>query len=226
MAEADATTGASKSDPKTLSTETVQTLSKMIKELEDQLDRMLAINDALEKDVAQERKQRVDLERKLDGLETRLLETEQSASSIEDLQAEVAHLNSERSKLATTVEELGRQISDTTKENRQLAAMADRMRAERDDALEELSSVEAQFERAMEMVTDLRTRLEVLAEERDALKGRHKMLEQQLAHAEQERDSMLAEVDDSKKALEEIRRSLVDACVTSPNLLEPTKGSK
>jgi chromosome segregation ATPase len=200
--------------------DTVQTLSRMIKDLEDQLDRMLTVNEAGERDLEQERKRRAELERKIETLEERLLGMEQHAATIEDLQAEINHLHNERSRLASTIEEFGRQMSDTTQENRKLTVLAERLRAERDDVIDELQSVEEQFERAMKMLSDMRTRFAVLAEERDALKGRMKLLEERFQQADEERNALLDEVQESKKALEEIRRSLVDACITSPRYPE------
>jgi chromosome segregation ATPase len=207
-----ATDGGSE-DRRTVSSETVQTLSKMIKDLEDQLERMLAINDAIEKDLSREQQRRSELERAAEELERKIAEKEQDAANVEDLQTEVNHLTNERARLASTIEELGRQLSATEQENRKLARDVERARAEREDALEELDSVEAQFNRAMEMVTDLRTRLAVFGEERDALKGRLRLAEEKVEQLETERDSLLSEVDESKQALEEIRRSLVDACI-------------
>ncbi len=66
----------------------------------------------------------------------------------------------------------------------------------------------------MEMVSDVQTRLAVLSEERDALKGRLKVVGDSLHEIQEERDALLAEVDESRHALEEIRRSLADACVS------------
>lgn len=200
-------------DKRGISSETVQTLSRMIKDLEDQLERMLAINDAIEKDLSKEQQRRVELERTLADFEKKMLEKEQEAATLEDMQTEVSHLTTERSRLAATIEELGRQLSATEQENQKLARQVERQRVEREDALEELDSVEAQFNRAMEMVTDLRTRLTVFGEERDALKGRLRLAEERVGQLEAERDSLLTEVDESKQALEEIRRSLVDACI-------------
>ncbi len=198
---------------KGLSSETVLTLSKMIKDLEDQLDRMLAINQAMESDLVGERKQRGEIEREIDRLTEELRQAGQEAAGSEDLRAEIDHLTNERSRLASTIEELGRQLASTEEENRKLSRLEERLCAERDDSIEELQSVEAQFDRAMEMVADLRTRLVVLSEERDAFKGRMKMMEEKLRETEEERDALLAEVEESRVALEDIRRSLVDACV-------------
>jgi chromosome segregation ATPase len=196
-----------------VSSDTVQTLSRMIKDLENQLERMLSANESMEKDLVDEQKRRTGLERTIEDLEGRILEQENEGAQAADLQTEINHLGNERTRLAETIEALGRQLADTEQENRKLVGQTERLRAERGDALEELESVETQFNQAMEMVADLRTRLAVFGEERDALKGRLKVVEEQANQLEGERDALLAEVDESKQALEEIRRSLVDACI-------------
>ena len=113
------------------------------------------------------------------------------------------------------IEEFGHQLADSEKENRKLDRVSERMRAERDDSLEELQSVEAQFDRAMDIVADLRSRLATLGEERDALVARTKVVESQLQMVEEQRNSLKLEVDDSRKALDEIRRQVAEACDVS-----------
>jgi chromosome segregation ATPase len=196
-----------------ISGDTVQTLSKMIKDLEGQLDRMLELNEAMEKDLARERQRRAEMEDSLAALQEKLRRAEQEAANLEDLRAETRQLQEERARLQTSLQELGRQSAEAEKENRRLTGLTDRLRLERDDTIEELQSVEEQFGRAMELCNDLRAQLALLGEERDALKGRQKLSDDERQQMQEERDSLLAEVDESRKALEEIRRSLVEACV-------------
>jgi chromosome segregation ATPase len=195
--------------------DTVQTLSRMIKDLEKQLSKMLDVNEALEEDLERERARSARAERDRNEYEKRLLSIEQDAAGNEDLRTEINHLGHERSRLAASIEELGRQLSEGEQENRKLEKLSERLQAERDDVIEELHSVEAQFDHAMEMITDLKARVTALAEERDALVSRSKVAETQLRLTEEQRDSLRAEVDESKKALDEIRRSVADACVMS-----------
>jgi chromosome segregation ATPase len=199
---------------------TVQTLSRMIKDLEGQLDRMIAINEALEEDLDQERARGSKLERKVHDLMQKLQRAEQESVGKEDLQAQVAYLNGERSRLARKVEELTQSLDTAERANRKNDQVAKRLRAGRADALEELRSIEAQFERAMKVVSDLKTRVSVLGEDYEALRLRLKASEDNRRHAEDERDALLAEVDESRTALEDIRRSLVDACVVSQQRLD------
>jgi len=195
--------------------DTVGTLSRMIKDLEKQLERMLSVNEALEKDLDSERKRTAQMERERNQLRDELERTRQELTTLDDLRSEIGHLGHERSRMAATVEELGRQLADTDQEYRKAEQLISRLSAERDNSIEELQSLEAQFDRAMEMVADLRIRLASLAEERDALVSRTKAVETQLRMTEEQRDILKVEVDESRKALEEIRRQVADACVLS-----------
>lgn len=202
-------------DERPLLNETVQTLSQMIKDLEKQLENMLEVNEALERDLEKEKKKTADIAEERDALKDQVKQTEEEIISFEDLRAEVGHLGNERSRLAAMIEELGQQLADAAQENMKLDRTAERMRVERDDAIEELQSVEVQFDRAMEMATDLKARVITLAEERDELVGQIKVAQSQLQMTEEQRDSLRSEVDESRKALEEIRREVADACVVS-----------
>lgn len=194
---------------------TVQALARMIRDLESQLDRMFEINSSLERELEAERARRRELERKSDDLVDELRRSEESALDREGLAAENSELRQERSRLARTLEEQRRSLADAESERADHAATVERLRAGRTDALEELRIVEEQFERAMELVADLKARLAILNEEHEALRGRLKLADEKALQAEQERDLLLAEVEESRSALEEIRRSLVDACVAS-----------
>jgi len=176
---------------------------------------MLAVNGALERDLEKEKKKTADMVVERDQFKERAELLEEDLVSLEDLRAENGHLESERSRLVATIEEIGRQLADAAQENMKLDRSAERMRIERDDAVEELQSVEAQFDHAMEVATDLKDRVTTLAEERDELVERLKASGSQLKMTEEQRDSLRTEVDESRKALDEIRREVADACMVS-----------
>ncbi len=204
--------------------DTVQSLSRMIKDLEKQLERTLSINEALEKDLEREKKATVRVEQERNRLEERVDQFEKDVSTLEDLRAEIGHLGHERARLAATIEGLGRQLAETEQENRKLDRLGERAGVERDDALEELQSVEMQFNRAMEMVDDLRSRVATFSEERESLVSRLKILETQLGLTEDQRDALKNEVEESSKALDEIRRQIVDACALSQDYYQNPEG--
>ncbi len=194
---------------------TVQALAGMIRELEVQLDRMFEINGTLERELEAERGRRRDAERRSDELTEALRRSEEAALEREGLAADNGELRQERARLVRSVDEQRQALAAAEAERADHAATVDRLRAGRSDALGELRLVEAQFERAMEMVADLKARLAIVTEEQEGLRGRLQLVETRAAEAEGERDALLAEVDESRSALEDIRRSLVDACVAS-----------
>lgn len=192
----------------------MRTLSGMIEDLEAQLDRMLATNEALKRDLDQEREARADLDGTLDGLRENLERSEGEAAEREGLTVEVNHLNQERTRLATTVTGLEQRLADTQKEVQRQALLTERLRSARADAVEDVQSTEAQFEGAMQMVADLRTQLLVMTEERDTVTGRLRMTADQLSETRQERDGLLSDFEESRASLDEIRRSLAEACLS------------
>ena len=72
-----------------------------------------------------------------------------------------------------------------------------------------LQSVEAQFERAMQKVAEYRSRMTMLSEGFESVRAELKTTQVDLDRARKERDLLSNEVEESRAALEEIRRSLV-----------------
>jgi len=192
----------------------MRTLSGMIEDLEGQLDRMMATNEALKRDLDNERGARADLDGTLDELRESLQRSEREAAEREGLAVEVNHLNQERTRLATTVTGLEQRLTDAQLDVRRQAAAAERLRSARADAVEDVQSTETQFDGAMQMVADLRAQLLVMTEERDTLGGRLRMTGEQLAEAQRERDGLLSDFEESRASLDDIRRSLAEACLT------------
>jgi chromosome segregation ATPase len=189
----------------------MQTLTTVIRDFEDQLDRMMAVNEATKADLEEERKRRLSLQTRVDELQGSLRRAEQELTETEKLRAEVGHLHHERTRLAGMVRELTQRLEDAQKEQQRQSRLIERLRASRADALEEVTSVEAQFERAMQLVAHLRAQFAVATEERDTVVGRLKTNDETLRLLQQERDALVTEVEQSRAALDEIRRSLVDS---------------
>jgi chromosome segregation ATPase len=205
-------------DPPDLSSE-MQTLGSVIKDLEAQLDRVMTLNEALKQDLESERRRRVSLEGRVAELEAELTAAQREIVGKENLAAEAAQLHQERTELLASVRELNRQLAEAQHQHDRSQSLIERLRGSRADALEEVQSVESQFERAMQVVAQAKAELTVATEERDALGGRLRTTEEQLRQVLQERDLLVAEVDESRALLDEIRRSLVDACVVSTSTL-------
>lgn len=189
----------------------VHTLTSVIRDLEDQLDRMMTTNEAVKNELEEERKRRLAAQGRLDELQERLRRAEQELTETEKLRAEVGHLHHERTRLAGQVRELMQRVEEADQERLRQSRLIERLRGARATALDEVSTVEAQFERAMQLVAHLRAQFSIATEERDNATARLKAHEEMLRVMQQERDGLVTEVEQSRAALDEIRRSLVDS---------------
>jgi chromosome segregation ATPase len=188
----------------------VHTLTKVIKQLEEQLDQMMATNEALRKDLHDERARRLALEERVDELRESVRRSERQAADRDNLLTEVKHVNQERARVTASARELGERCKELVTQQEADAKKIERLRVAHADAIEEVQSVEAQFERAMQVIAQTRAQLTIAAEERDQQGLRAKTSEASLSDLRQERDALVAEVEQSRAALDEIRQSLAD----------------
>jgi uncharacterized coiled-coil DUF342 family protein len=188
----------------------VHTLTKVIKQLEEQLDQMMATNEALRKDLHDERARRLALEEKVDELRENVRRTERQAADRDNLLTEVKHVNQERARVSASARELGERYKELAAQQEADGKKIERLRTAHADAIEEVQSVEAQFERAMQVIAQTRAQLAIASEERDQQSLRAKTSEASLSDLRQERDALVAEVEQSRAALDEIRQSLAD----------------
>jgi chromosome segregation ATPase len=182
----------------------------VIKQLEEQLDQMMATNEALRKDHLDERSRRTALEGKLEEMQGKLARAERQVADKDNLLAEVRHVNQERVRLAASARELGERLKEVAEQRDAETRKVERLRKAHTNAVDEVQSVEAQFERAMSLVAQTQAKLTIACEERDQQGIRARTNETLLAELRGERDALVAEVEQSRAALEEIRQSLVD----------------
>lgn len=200
----------------------VHTLTKVIKQLEEQLDQMMATNEALRKDLHDERARRLALEEKVDELRDSVRRSERQAADKDNLLTEVKHVNQERARVAASARELGERCKELMSQQEADGKKIERLRGAHADAIDEVQSVEAQFERAMQVIAQTRAQLAIACEERDQQGLRAKTSEASLGELRQERDALVAEVEQSRAALDEIRQSLADEFATREG--EPARG--
>ncbi len=193
----------------------MQTLASVIQQLEAQQDRLIGANATLKQELENERQAHLDSVSKADEVRERLRQSEHELADRENLMAELGHVSRERDRLTVELEGLEKKMADRAGERQDRAALIARLQATREDLVAEVGSVEAQFERAMSMVSQLRARLAAVQEEMDSLHQQLRDAHERLDMMDDERGALLHEVDQSRAALDEIRRSLADACLTS-----------
>jgi chromosome segregation ATPase len=151
-----------------------------IKDLEAQLRSFIRINQTLESDLADARRQLSDLNEERDHLVQRVEEMEAEAVPMEELRVEVKQLHRERDTMAAKVHDLARALASSEHGVHDMMLLVDRVRVERDDASEEAACLNAQFSEAMEKIEDLHRELETHREQKEVLEVRLKRLQEQL----------------------------------------------
>jgi len=164
-------------------TQDLYELSLEVGELDTQLRQIIRVNRALEEDLARSRKRVKYLTGERERLIMEIEDMQHEARSVEDMQAEVEQLHLERSTLAGKAQNLSRALAKSEERVLEVVQLLDKFRAERDGASQEAVCLDAQFSRAMKVIGELRI----------------------------ERDSLRCELAESRRALEEIRESILDA---------------
>jgi chromosome segregation ATPase len=190
--------------------DTVTGVAQMLHDLEAQLVRVMSVNEALEKELEQARATAQAAGKERDELAARLARLQEEESVADDVRREVLHLQRERRVLAERVEQADARRAELEEKLRQQGQREQRLAAERDDAVEESRCLETQFGRALAAVTELRTRLEDMTLQRDQLSARLRVLEGDLGVATESNETLRLELEESKKAIEEIRRSILE----------------
>jgi uncharacterized coiled-coil DUF342 family protein len=164
-------------------TQNLYELSVEVGELDTQLRQIIRVNRALEEDLARSRKRVKYLTGERERLVMEIEDMQHEARSVEDMQAEVEQLHRERNTLAGKSQNLSRALAKSEERVLEIVQLLDKFRAERDGASQEAVCLDAQFSRAMKVIGELRT----------------------------ERDSLKSDLAESRRALEEIRESILDA---------------
>jgi chromosome segregation ATPase len=193
-------------------------VAQMLRDLEAQLAKVMEVNATLEKELLEARAGVRKVERERDELAERLGRMEAEGGTLDDVRGELLALQRERRQLAERLEAAEEQARQAEDRLRQADLRIERMAAERDDALEEVQCLEIQFSRASTAVLELRQKYEDLIVQRDQLTARIRGLEGEVGAAAEERDELRLELEESRNAMEEIRRSLVEVGAQSQRL--------
>ena len=198
--------------------DTVMGVAQMLHDLEAQLVRVMSVNETLEKELEQVRAAAQAAAKDRDELAARLARLQEEESVADDVRREVLHLQRERRVMAERVEQSEAKRAELEDKLRHQSQREQRLAAERDDAVEEARCLETQFGRALAAVTELRTRLEDMTLQRDQLGARLRVLEGDLGVASESNETLRLELEESKKAIEEIRRSILEVGAHSQRL--------
>lgn len=195
--------------------DSVAGLYEMVKDLEVQLNHMISINEAGERDLEVARRGQRDLEKERDTLQRRIEQAEQDAQSSAELRDELRYSTTENERLIEQLDAKDAKGERWEQERKLLGGKLAVAHSEITDLREEVDCLEAQLGQAGKHIESLR---ETISRSRDASvqqTRRAELVEERLRLVTDERDAMKRELNESRSALEEIKRSIMDTNLQS-----------
>ena len=195
--------------------DSVKGLYEMVKDLEVQLNHMVSINEAAERDLEAARRSQRSLEKERGDLMRKIEKMELDAQSGADLKEELRHMTHENERV---VEELRKATEDAARQKQQSTdsgSLIAQLHKEGADLREEIECLEAQLSQATQYMQALREDSAKIREARERETRKVELVEQRLHVVTEERDALKQELNESRSALEEIKRSIMDTNVQS-----------
>ncbi len=190
--------------------DSVAGIYEMVKDLEVQLNHMITINEAAERDLESSRRAVRDLERERDQLLRKLEQAKLDAQTSLELRDELRHMTRENERLAEQLRAAEAKAQAWQEKRGELSARLARAQSEREEANEEVECLEAQLAEVRRYIEKLRTELNAARETRQHEARKTELVESRLHVVTEERDALRQELNESRAALEEIRRSIMD----------------
>jgi chromosome segregation ATPase len=182
-------------------------LSRACKEIESQLRQQLRVNQTLEADLALALRRIAEMTDQ--DKTSKFSRKGQQGLDAQDGKLELDHFWRERQVLAGKVDELGQALNASEQRMFETAKLLDRLRTERDGASVEVVRLEEQFSRAMKVISGLKGKLETQQTCEEEFDGRAARLQELLDAALDRHKSCQAELAETRRALWEIRRSIL-----------------
>ena len=192
-------------------TNSVSDLSVVVGELTSQVVHLIKVNQALEADIAAIENGKEDEDEQCKKLSDKLKKMEEDSSSLQDMKSELEQLRRERNALTGRVNDLDQALTASEQRLVELGRLLDKFRAERNDANAEAACVDSQLARAIKVIEEQRYDLAARQNTIDDQESQIELLQKQLTRAINQRNNFQVELKESKSALEEVHRSIVEA---------------
>ena len=196
---------------------TIHELSKVIDELKEQLTQHIKLNEALESDLDRAESAIKESAEEREMLMKRIHALAGEKRLYEESRRDLEQITRERDTLAEKVHDLGKMLAISEQRVLETGKLIDRFRNERNDATGEINCLDSQFARAMKVIEELRHELSDTKNENEALTSRLDFAERQKQVLTSQRDALKEEIADTRNALEEIRRNILDASLGIEN---------
>jgi len=187
---------------------TIQDMFAVIKNMEAQLEKVMGINDLLEKDLKEANDLTAELKAAKSQLEDRISRMEEEIPSKRELQIENDHLVDERNSAQLIIRDLKLKLEKTQKKVLQHQQRLGHLAEERKDAMQEVHFLESRLNNATQRIRELESQCNELKGENIAQFEKIKNLDESLSQALDEKYRLHRDLKETKKALSEFNATL------------------
>ena len=189
---------------------TIQDMFAVIKNMENQLEKVMGINDLLERDLKETNDLNAELKADKRRLEAKIRRMEEEIPSKRELQIENDHLVDERNSAQLIIRELKVKLEKTQKKVIEFQQRLGSLGEERKDAIQEVDFLESRLNSAMQRIRDLESQCNELKGENIAQLERIQNLDESLNETLDEKYRLHRDLKETKKALSEFHSTLAD----------------
>lgn len=189
---------------------TIHDMFAVIKNMEEQLERVLSINVLLEKELNDSKEMIAELTASKSQLEEKISRMEEEIPSKRELQIEIAHLIEERNSAQMSIHDLKSRLEKNRESLIQHQKQVGRLGEERKDAISEVDFLESRLNSAIQKIKEYESQINALRGENLAQTEKIKALDEELREALDEKYTLLKELKETKEAMSEIRSALAD----------------
>ena len=189
---------------------TIQDMFAVIKNMENQLEKVMGINDLLERDLKETNDLNAELKADKRRLETKIRRMEEEIPSKRELQIENDHLVDERNSAQLVIRELKVKLEKTQKKVIEFQQRLGSLGEERKDAIQEVDFLESRLNSAMQRIRELESQRNELKGENIAQLEKIQNLDESLNETLDEKYRLHRDLKETKKALSEFHSTLAD----------------
>jgi len=203
---------------------TITQMYGVIKNMEAQLQRVLAINTELEKDLDASKEMIAELKLSKSQLENTIARMEEKMPSKRELQIEIDHLIEERNAAQTDIRDMKLKLERMEEIAVRYQDRIAGLEEEKRDAVAEINFLESQLNSVAERTGRYEKEINVLRGEKLAHMEKIKSLKEELNETLEKKYRLFKEIKATKDAMEEVRSELVKAKLQAKKSFYKTGG--
>ncbi len=194
---------------------TIKDMFAIIKSMETQLKKVLAINASMEKDLDASKEVISNMKTEKQLLEQRITDLEHEMPSKRELQAEIDHLIEERNIAQPRISDMKTEVEKVVQDAGSLKNRIGGLEEEKSDLLKEIGFLEVKVGTSMKKVKAHERAINMMKGERLIMLKKMKSLGNDCKRCEDEKDQLVGEIKESREAINEVNLKLAETEISS-----------